>query len=138
MRLWASLVMPRSTGTLRLKSPEPHVNPRIDYALLSEPTDERRLREIVGLGRRVMRLEPVASLVAVELAPGPEANSGDEPRAAIRAGPITFHHGTSSVPMGGPGDPAAVVDGAGGYSGSMACASSMRRSSPSRFRCRST
>ena len=51
--------------------------------------------------------------MAAEFAPGPDAASDDELKAAIRAGLITFYHGTSSVPTGGPDDPAAVVDGAG-------------------------
>lgn len=113
VRVWASVVTPRSTGTLRLKSPDPLVTPRIDYNLLSDPSDKRRLREAVELARRIMEREPVASLVERELSPGPGVGDGAALDASIEAGLITFYHGTSTAPMGGDGDPASVVDAEG-------------------------
>ena len=113
LRIWATVVLPRSLGTVRLKSRDPLVTPRIDYNLLGNPSDARRLKESVELARTIAGSEPVASLLERELAPGPSVKSDGELEAAIRAGLITFYHGTSTVPMGGESDPHAVVDAYG-------------------------
>ena len=107
----AALMKPASAGTLRLKSRDPNVSPRIDWNLLGEPSDNRRLLELVKLARKIAQQEPVASMIADEIAPGPQTVSDEQLDAAIRAGLGTFYHGISTVPMGGPSDPAAVVDG---------------------------
>ena len=113
LRIWAALVAPLSTGTVRLKSRDPRVTPRIAYNLLGDPADRPRLLEIVALARRITRTAPVAGLIARELAPGPEVRTDAELSAAIDAGLMTFYHGTSTAPMGGADDPAAVVDAEG-------------------------
>ena len=109
LRIWAAVVVPRSFGTVRLKSADPTTTPRIDYNLLADPSDRRRLREIVEVARRVAAAEPVAGMIERELAPGPHVDLD----AWIDAGAITYYHGTSTVPMGGEGAPYAVVDGEG-------------------------
>ena len=113
LRIWAAVVLPRSVGTLRLKSPDPLATPRIAYNLLADPADRPRLREIVRVARRVARTEPLASLLARELLPGPDVETDAALDAALDAGLLTFYHGTSTAPMGGPADPAAVVDAEG-------------------------
>lgn len=119
LRIWAAVVQPRSVGTLRLKSADPHVTPRIAYNLLAEPSDRRRLREIVRLARRLVRAEPLAGLLDGELLPGPGVETDAELDAALDAGLLTFYHGTSTAPMGGPADPAAVVDAEGRVRGGL-------------------
>ena len=113
LRIWAAVVLPRSVGTVRLKSPDPLVTPRIAYSLLADPADRPRLREIVRLARRLARTEPLASLLARELLPGPNIETDAALDAALDAGLVTFYQGTSTAPMGGPDDPAAVVDAEG-------------------------
>ena len=61
----------------------------------------------------VMEQEPVAGLAERELSPGRDVRGDDDLDAAIEAGLITFYHGTSTAPMGGNGDPGAVVDAEG-------------------------
>ena len=117
LRTWACVVTPRGTGTVRLKSTDPHVTPRIDYRILSHEHDSVRLREAVLLTHRIMALSPVAAMVGVEQSPDPEAGSSEGLDEALHAGAMTFYHGTSTVPMGGEGDPGAVVDAAGAIRG---------------------
>ncbi len=113
LRIWATVVLPHSRGTVRLKSRDPLVTPRIDYNLLQDPSDARRLKEAVELARTIAGSEPVADLLERELAPGPAVKDGGELMSAIKAGLMTFYHGTSTVPMGGDSDPYAVVDAFG-------------------------
>ena len=113
LRIWASVVMPRSIGTVRLKSRDPHVTPRIDYGLLDDPADKRRLRALVKLARSIMNREPIAGLVDRELSPGPGIQIDDELDASIMAGLMTFYHGVGTAPMGRSDNPAAVVDAEG-------------------------
>ena len=113
LRIWATVVLPRSFGTVRLKSREALVTPRIDYNLLRDPSDGRRLKEAVELARTIAGSEPVASLLERELTPGPSVKDDAGLMTAIQAGLMTFYHGTSTVPMGGDSDPHAVVDAYG-------------------------
>ena len=117
LRIWAAVVLPRSFGTVRLKSRDPLVTPRIDYNLLHDVSDERRLKELVSLARRIAAREPIASMLEKELTPGSSGKGDEELTAAIRAGLMTFYHGTSTLPMGGEQDLHAVVDAEGAVRG---------------------
>ncbi len=117
LRIWAAVVLPRSFGTVRLKSRDPLVTPRIDYNLLHDEIDERRLIEVVTLARTIAAQEPVASMIEREITPGPSATDDAMLKAAIRAGVMTFYHGTSTIPMGGAADPNAIVDFRGSVRG---------------------
>ncbi len=102
---------------MRLASRDPAVAPLIDLNFLAEAEDRARLLEGVKLARRIGRSEPLAGLIHAELGPGPE-RSDAQIEAAIRATLDTYHHPTSSAPMGRAG-------GAGRWStwraGCMAC-----------------
>lgn len=113
LRIWAAVVLPRSTGTVRLKSRDPRVTPRIQYNLLSDPSDRRRLMELLKLTRNLAATDPLASAIDQEVLPGPSVQTDEQLEAALDAGLMTFYHGTSTAPMGGENDPAAVVDEAG-------------------------
>ena len=117
LRIWAAVVLPRSFGTVRLKSRNPSVTPRIDYNLLHDALDERRLKEVVTLARRIAAQELVASMIEKEITPGPSVTEDAALTAAIRAGVMTFYHGTSTIPMGGAGNPSAVVNSRGSVLG---------------------
>ncbi len=113
LRIWAAVVLPRSVGSVRLKSRDPLVTPRIDYNLLADADDRRRLVEIIQMARKVVQTEPLAGLIERELFPGADVQTDAQLEAAINASSLTFYHGTSTAPMGGDDDPAAVVDGVG-------------------------
>ena len=113
LRIWAAVVLPRSTGTVRLKSRDPLVTPRIDYNLLCDASDRRRLVELIKVARGLARTEPLASLVDREVLPGPGVETDAQLQAALGAGLLTYYHATATAPMGGEKDPAAVVDQAG-------------------------
>ena len=117
LRVWAAVVLPRSFGTVRLKSQNPLVTPRIDYNLLHDASDERRLKEAVKLARKIAAHDPIASMIDKELTPGSAVEAEEELITAIRAGLMTYYHGTSTLPMGGEGDPQAVVDSKGAVRG---------------------
>ena len=117
LRAWACVVTPRSTGTVRLKSADCQVTPRIDYRLLSNDEDRVRLREAVELAQRIVRLPPVADLVDAEQSPDPEQGTSKDADETIHAGVMTFYHGVGTAPMGGAEDPTAVVDAGGAVRG---------------------
>lgn len=113
LRIWAAVVLPRSTGTVRLKSRDPKVTPRIEYNLLADASDRRRLMELMKLTRSLAKTEPLASLIDREVLPGPNVETDAQLEAALNAGLMTYYHATATVPMGGDNDPAAVVDEVG-------------------------
>ncbi|UJT96789.1 GMC family oxidoreductase N-terminal domain-containing protein [Pseudomonas aeruginosa] len=108
--LAVALTRPQSLGSVRLASCDPAVAPLIDLNFLAEAEDRARLLEGVKLARRIGRSEPLAGLIHAELGPGPEARSDAQIEAAIRATLDTYHHPTSSAPMGRAGERWAVVD----------------------------
>jgi choline dehydrogenase len=108
--LAVALTRPESIGSLRLASRDPRAAPRIDLNFLAQPIDRARLLEGVKLARRIGRTAPLSELIETELAPGPTAQSDDEILASMMATLDTYHHPTSTAPMGLSGDPHAVVD----------------------------
>lgn len=108
--LAVALTRPLSLGSLRLASADPQAAPLIDLNFLADPRDRARLLEGVKLARRIGAAAPLRELAAAELAPGPQARSDNELLAAIKTTLDTYHHPTSTAPMGRPGDPHAVVD----------------------------
>jgi choline dehydrogenase len=108
--LAVALTRPASMGTLRLASRNPLEPPRIDLNFLADPADGARLLEGVKLARRIGRTAPLSMLIEAELAPGPAAVNDEAIFASIRATLDTYHHPSSTAPMGAPGDPHAVVD----------------------------
>ncbi|WP_199856665.1 GMC oxidoreductase [Nocardia suismassiliense] len=115
--LAVALVRPHSQGTLTLVSRDPAVAPRIDLNFLAEPGDRRRLIEGIELARRLGAAPPLADLVERELNPGPQATSRADLEASMLATLDTYHHPTSTAPMGAPDDPAAVTDRLGAVHG---------------------
>ncbi len=113
LRIWCCVVIPRGSGTVRLKSRDPQVTPRIDYRLLEHPDDQQRLREALALARRIAAAPAVVAMIDHELSPDADIWPNDDLDEALHAGTLTFYHGTSTAPMGGEADPAAVVDATG-------------------------
>ncbi len=108
--LAVALTRPLSRGRLSLTSRDPLAPPHIDLNFLADPRDRARLLEGVKLAREIGQTAPLAALIETELDPGPQAQSDQAILASIEATLDTYHHPTSTAPMGPSGDPAAVVD----------------------------
>ena len=76
-------------------------------------SDRQRLREAVELARRITASPAVAAMIDGEPRPAADAWPKDDLDEALRAGTMTFYHGTSTAPMGGEADITAVVDATG-------------------------
>jgi choline dehydrogenase len=107
-----SVVLPESVGTLRISSTDPNAQPLIDNNFLATERDQLRILEGVKVSRRLAHSSVFGPLQAGELIPG-DAVPDDALPEAIAANLATYGHPTSTVPMGSPGDPAAVVDSLG-------------------------
>lgn len=115
--LACSLTLPKSVGSVRLASRDPRAMPLIRYNFFEDPSDLRRMMEAVRLSRRIGRTAPFIDVVEAEMFPGPDVRDDDALRRAVVLAVDGYAHPTSSVPMGGPDDPRAVVDGSGAVRG---------------------
>jgi choline dehydrogenase len=115
--LEAALVQPESTGTLKLASRDPGEAPLIDANYLGTGRDARRMLEGVEIGRAIARNPVFAPVTESELAPGDAVADDDTLAQTIAANLAIYGHPTSTVPMGGAGDPWAVVDSVGAVNG---------------------
>ncbi|WP_405496848.1 GMC family oxidoreductase [Nocardia sp. NBC_00511] len=110
--LAVALTRPESRGTFTLAGRDPGLAPVIDLNFLATPGDRQRLLEGVALSRRIGRSSPLSDLVDHEISPG----TGDI-ETSLLATLDTYHHPTSTVPMGADDDAAAVVDALGAVRG---------------------
>ena len=115
--LLSAVAQPEATGTLKLASRDPDDAPLIDPNYLGTSRDTSRLLEAVKLGRAIVRDPVFAPFIAAELTPGDAVADDDTLGQAIAASPAVYGHPTSTAPMGGPGDPWAVVDSVGAVKG---------------------
>jgi choline dehydrogenase len=111
--LACSVTQPKSKGTIRLASRDPRAMPLIRFNFFQERSDLRRMIEAVKLSRKIGLTAPFSDLVASEIFPGKDVEDDAALEKAIVAQVDGYSHPTSSVPMGGPNDPGAVVDGRG-------------------------
>jgi choline dehydrogenase len=107
--LASAVVLPHSTGSLRLASRDPRVASRIQYNFLDDLRDLERMVEIVRLAETIAETEPFAAMVEADITAKPPMEER-ELREHLRASVQTYSHPTSTVPMGGDSDPTAVVD----------------------------
>lgn len=108
--LAVALTRPLSRGTVSLASRDPFVAPKIDLNFLAEAGDRQRLLEGIRMARKIGATAPLNRLIASELNPGQGNDSDEALLASARASLDTYHHPTSTAPMGRAGDPHAVVD----------------------------
>jgi choline dehydrogenase len=73
--------------------------------------------EGVKIGRAIARNPVFAPFVAAELTPGDAVTDDDALAEIIAANAAVYGHPTSTAPMGGDGDPWAVVDAVGAVRG---------------------
>lgn len=108
--LAVALTRPDSVGRLKLADRHAATAPLIDLNFLGEQRDRVRLLEGIRLARRIGATAPLSSLIDSELNPGSKAVGDDALLASARATLDTYHHPTSTAPMGPINDPHAVVD----------------------------
>ncbi|MFJ2540261.1 MULTISPECIES: GMC oxidoreductase [unclassified Pseudomonas] len=108
--LAVALTRPQSRGSVTLASRDPLVAPSIDLNFLADPEDRQRLLEGIRLARKIGATAPLNAFIHSELNPGPSTESDEALLASVRASLDTYHHPTSTAPMGRPGDSHAVVD----------------------------
>ena len=65
-------VKPRSSGRLRLRSPDPLALPDVERGLLSDPADLPVIVEAIELVRAIAARRPLRRLLSAEIAPGSE------------------------------------------------------------------
>jgi choline dehydrogenase len=100
----------RSTGWVRLRSPEPLDKPRIFFNYLSRPEDWVEMRACVRLTREIFAQQAFARYYARELQPGAQVSSDAQIDAFIRAKVESAYHPSCTCRMGSAADPRAVVD----------------------------
>ena len=105
-----AIVQPDSVGSVRLRSRDPKVAPRIDLNFLTEDRDRRRMLESVKLSPRIGQDAALAAVVHREIFPGPAVQDDAALEKAIVAQLDAYHHPTSTVSMGLEGSEGAVVD----------------------------
>lgn len=102
---------PVSTGSVRVHSGDPHVDPLIDFRYLSDPFDVARMIETVRLSLSLADHPGMRDLLAERIAPTDVDVASD---AALEDWVMhnvdSAKHVTSSCRMGPAGDPGAVVD----------------------------
>jgi choline dehydrogenase len=99
---------PKSRGTIRLASANPHDHPLIDPNLLGDEADLAPLLRGLALSRRILASPAFARCRAVEVAPGPEAQSEAQLAEYVRRAAATVHHPVGTCRMGP--DANSVVD----------------------------
>ena len=108
--LAVALTRPSSVGSLKLASRQPGDAPLIDLNFLGEADDRAKLLEGIKLSRRISRTAPLSDLIHSELNPGPNVSTDEQILASAKSTIDTYHHPTSTAPMGLASDPNAVVD----------------------------
>jgi choline dehydrogenase len=110
--LSVAVVKPDSRGTLTLRSRDPGEQPKIDCNFLAEERDARRMLEGVRLSRRIGRNPALARFLELEILPG-DAVAEDQLADAVASNLASYGHPAATAPIGGDGDPWAVVDRVG-------------------------
>jgi len=91
---------PTSRGEITLKSADPFEHPRIVANAYSTDTDVAEMLAAVKVLRRISAEDPIRSLIAEELRPGPSAQSDDDLIADFRARSGTVYRPSCTVRMG--------------------------------------
>ena len=106
--IMATMIYPRSRGTVRLASADPAAAPLIDPNYLAEPADRELLLDAMELVREIMAHPVIARGITAELSPGPGFPSRAELAAELPNRATTVYHPVGSCRMGT--DEQSVVD----------------------------
>ena len=112
-RMMGAVMRVFSSGSVRLQSPDPHVDPVVEFDMITDERDLVRLRDAV---RRIIDLVHEPALVAVTdgimalTTPLDDLATDDAIDAWLRENVADYVHAACSCRMGRPNDAAAVVD----------------------------
>jgi choline dehydrogenase len=119
MYITSMLLHPKSVGTIRLRGPDPNLEPLIDPKFLHNSDDARALKEGLKLQFQLQNTE-CFSRIGAELSPlglpelpgkqGSSLYSDEYLERFVRSQTLTAHHPTGTCKMGSPSDTSAVVD----------------------------
>jgi choline dehydrogenase len=111
IEMMVALLLPVSMGELRLLSPDPQVQPSLDYNYLADPFDRRRLRAGVRLALTLAEHDSLKELIGPLLEPAAADVASDATLDAWLLRQVTTYSHISGTCKMGPGtDPMAVVD----------------------------
>jgi choline dehydrogenase len=97
-----------SQGSIHIRSSDPFAPPSINFSFLEKEYDRKTAVAAVRLARKIAASEPLRSLIAEELAPGPQVQDDDVIIQSIREAGLPTQHIVGTCKMGT--DPMAVVD----------------------------
>jgi choline dehydrogenase/5-(hydroxymethyl)furfural/furfural oxidase len=123
--LMGALMRCESRGSVRLASTDPHIDPIVDFAMLSDERDIDAMRAAVRLVERIAHSTAIARIG--------EVLPYDASDAGVRAGLGDYVHACASCRMGSVDDPLAVVDHQGavhGVAGLWVCDASVMPMAP--------
>jgi choline dehydrogenase-like flavoprotein len=105
------LYLAKSAGELKLQSPDPHVQPAMDYNHLADPFDRKRMADGVRLSLRIAEERSFADVLAERVTPTDDtlASEAFMDEWMLRTCG-TMHHVSGTAKMGPGSDPLAVVD----------------------------
>jgi choline dehydrogenase len=111
IRMLGVLDLAMSVGELRLQSPDPYVQPFLDYRYLEDEFDRRRMREMVRLAAQLTAHEAFQPIIAERIEPTDAELASDEALNAYLLREVTTgQHISGTCKMGPASDPMAVVD----------------------------
>ncbi len=109
--LRAALMLPRSSGRLRLAGVDPLVPPVVDLNYLDDPRDRVRLRQATRMAWRLARSSPMAQHSDGVVALDEDTVASDDRLDSYMHAQIgTYCHALGTARMGSAHDPRAVVD----------------------------
>ena len=106
--LLVSLMAPCSRGSVRLRSTDPRIAPRLDPNYLSDPRDIDVLVTGLGLARAIGRAHALDPWRGAEVHPGANTSTVNALRAYLLSALQTYHHPVGTCRIGD--DDTAVVD----------------------------
>lgn len=105
-------------GEMLLASPDPRIQPFLDYNYLTEETDRSRLREATRMCLKAADNEAYSSIIAERVDPTDNDLASDENLDRwLRRTARTTHHVSGTCKMGPSSDPTTVVDQHGSVNG---------------------
>ncbi len=110
-RISCTLGLPDGTGSVRLASADPSVQPSFNYCYLQHPNDRRRVREGLRMANRLLESEAYKGVVDYRIHPTDAMLADDDALDLwIRQTVGTARHVSGTCKMGPDTDPMAVVD----------------------------
>lgn len=111
VEMMADLLLPVSSGELKLQSTDPNEQPYLNYNYLAEPFDRDRLREAIRLCLKLAGQDQLKGLIGERIEPTDADLESDEAldRWMMREA-HTYSHISCTCKMGPETDPMAVVD----------------------------